>query len=91
MVDKVLNQLLWELGGYQTVEFQIVNSEKEEIVFVDKNGELFLCLVESNKPSKAAQSACLAQIFKRFRLICCFFNVFKLSLIEDVFSSYRQN
>ena len=30
MVDKVLKQLLWELGGYQTVEFQIVNSEKEE-------------------------------------------------------------
>ena len=48
------------------------------IVFVDKKGELFLCLVESNKPSKAVQSDCLEEAFKRFRLICCFFNDFKV-------------
>ena len=29
-VDKILKQLLWELGGYQALEFQIVNTEKEE-------------------------------------------------------------
>lgn len=29
-VDKILKQLLWELGGYQAPEFQIVNTEKEE-------------------------------------------------------------
>ena len=29
-VDKILKQLLWELGGYQAPEFQIANTEKEE-------------------------------------------------------------
>ena len=29
-VDKILKQLLWEPGGYQALEFQIVNTEREE-------------------------------------------------------------
>lgn len=63
-VDKILKQLLWEPGGYQALEFQIVNTEREERGKSDgvrgENGAtMILFVVESNKPSKSAQSACL--------------------------------